>query len=237
MESQHAIAKSKIIPKIILPRFLFVGHPRCGSGYVSKVLNCYGLQIGHEIMRKHGIVSWFATNYYDDTKISCRKYTGYVRTHNDDFKKIVHYVRDPYTAIPSIMNENKYIDSYIYRRDVIKHYYKIDLDSYNEPDKSVVSFLYWNDLASTQTNLFIRVENCIDDINNFLSEFGYSTKTIEEYPLKNYHHREREKVNYNNISTKLVEKLELFCIKYGYESFIDRLVEEIDIKLINEDFD
>ena len=37
---------------------LGLGHTRTGTGYTSKVLSDWGLDVGHEVMRKHGIVSW-----------------------------------------------------------------------------------------------------------------------------------------------------------------------------------
>ncbi len=236
METQHAVSKNSVIT---LPRYLFIGHPRCGSGYISKVLECYGLKVGHEFMKKHGIVSWFAGNFYDDNKISCRKYTGFVRTHRDNFKKIIHFIRDPYFAIPSIINENKYGESYVYRRDVIKFYYDINLDDLEEPNKSVTSYLYWNDLCLKKSNIdcTIKVENCIDDIKKMLEEFEYPTNLLQELPPTDYHHRKRDVINYENISDILLKRLDMFCLKYGYKSFSERINNEIDvIQLAREDF-
>ena len=37
---------------------LVAGHPRSGTGYMAQLLSSMGLQVGHEVVREHGISHW-----------------------------------------------------------------------------------------------------------------------------------------------------------------------------------
>jgi hypothetical protein len=38
--------------------FLITGVPRSGTGYMAKLMQALGYDVGHEIIRPHGISSW-----------------------------------------------------------------------------------------------------------------------------------------------------------------------------------
>lgn len=228
METKNTISKQNLI---ILPRLLFIGHPFYNYKNITKVLECYGLNVGYEFMKKHGIVSWFASNFFDDNNVSCRKYTAFVRTHKDNFKTIIHFVKDPFYSIPNIINENKNIDSYNYRRDVIKFYYDINLDNYDEPNKSVLSFLYWNNLCVDKSNIdySIKLENYLDDIKNVLEKLEYKTTLLNEILITNNIMVDVDISYYKNINEDLLKLLDIFCSKYEYKPFSSRIDTENNI--------
>ena len=38
--------------------FLCIGHPRCGTKSIARILNLFGYDVGHEGIKNDGIVSW-----------------------------------------------------------------------------------------------------------------------------------------------------------------------------------
>ncbi|MFK4998907.1 hypothetical protein ACI2OX_21260 [Bacillus sp. N9] len=60
-------------------KFLVLGHPRSGTGYMAYLLRQFGYGIGHERMGKDGISSWmFAVNDYQvfaDQTLNKKNYT------------------------------------------------------------------------------------------------------------------------------------------------------------------
>jgi len=85
--------------------YLFTGSPRCGSGFVVRLFRNCGINLGHEVMKPEGIVSWLCANRHLKTGFEW----GYKMYENreDKFDKMIHYVRNPKDAIPSLYMENK----------------------------------------------------------------------------------------------------------------------------------
>jgi GR25 family glycosyltransferase involved in LPS biosynthesis len=147
------------IKHAIIQDVLCVGHPRCGSGYVSQLLGAFGLEIGHERMDAHGISSWmFAVDdayypYGKDKYARSRRYTH--------FRYIIHHVRSPFDAIPSLIVENQHSEkSFAFRRKHILRYFGIDLATLSPIDAAVASFIYWNRIIELmKPDVIIRIEN------------------------------------------------------------------------------
>ena len=78
-------------------KYLIIGHPRCGTGFMSKLFLKNNLEVGHEKMGANGTSDW----QYAIQDSKCFPWTSGVRI-NYQFDKIIHNVRDPFTAIPSI---------------------------------------------------------------------------------------------------------------------------------------
>lgn len=78
-------------------KILVVGHPRCGTRYISKLLQSYGLDVEHEKIGKDGTSSWFYTvDDYPPFDTIKQKRSEYI------WENMIHCVRDPFKAIPSI---------------------------------------------------------------------------------------------------------------------------------------
>ena len=76
---------------------LVTGCPRNGTRYFHNVLNRVGYEVGHECIRGNGVVSGFYVGDFDDYPVNHP--TPPSKMH---FKPIIHLVRDPRKAIPSI---------------------------------------------------------------------------------------------------------------------------------------
>ena len=76
---------------------LGLGHPRTGTGFTSKILNMWGLDVGHEVIGRDGIVSWLlftdGPNYLWQNEFSQRP----------DYDHLIYNVRNPKTALCSIV--------------------------------------------------------------------------------------------------------------------------------------
>ena len=106
-------------------KFLCIGHPRCGTTSISDYLNQMGYNVGHESMGCDGTSSWMLAvkdnNYPFGNIKTIEKY---------NFENIIHLVRNPFDAIPSIILENKYSPnnkSYNFRRKHINNVFDINL--------------------------------------------------------------------------------------------------------------
>jgi len=233
--SEKIIAAEKIVNEhiahILHRPFLIVGHPRCGSGYMSKLATALNLPIGHEKMGPHGISSWmFAV--IDDNPFAFDKYA--VSRNLSHFDNIVHHVRNPKTAIPSIMRENKYSEiSYQFRRKHIKIHFEIDMeDTSSEIERAVLSYIYWNKIIQKNSvNLTIRIE----DADVHFTDWLLQQKILDEYPSvinmppKNinsskpykgvvYDKPQLTEIDWKEISPELIIKLNKQCKQFGYES-------------------
>ena len=204
--------------------FLVVGHPRTGTGYMSKLFGAAGLNVGHEWIGYHGISCWmFATpdgNYArgprGDIKNRSRKHFS--------FKYIIHNVKHPFTCMSSIVNiENNAKDSYNFR----KKYVAIK-DSAPRLERAVLSFLGWHEMIekTVKVDCVIQIENAEEQLREFLESKNIPCNYRTNLPPKDYNtRRNSSKYNYepilqsewNALPQKLKDKLNAFCEKYGYE--------------------
>ncbi|MGB3614086.1 MAG: glycosyltransferase family 25 protein [Elainellaceae cyanobacterium] len=213
---------------------LILGHPRCGSGYSSKLLSSFGLDIGHEKMGKDGISSWmFAA---DDAHLPYAQDEHAASTHNKYFKYTVHHVRDPRTAIPSIMRDIQHAPiAYRFRQRHIQLAYGVDLDTYSsELEKAVASYIHWNQMISDRgTDLVLRVEDGEAALLTFLQteqlvDKDVRLQDIQQRPSKDassnklYQGRQHKKPtllrsNWQSIDPGLLAHLNEHCARYGYD--------------------
>lgn len=210
---------------------LAVGHPRCGSGYTAKLLQSAGMAVGHEAMESDGISSWmFAVYddhnpYYFDDLAKSRLFTY--------FKHLVVHVRDPRTAIPSIINENLYSsESYKFRRKHILDQNQVDLDGFHcEVERAAASLINWTDIIARQEpDLIYRIEDQATELMIFLKQQAMSTKTLEEVALPSkktnsdkpykgivYPKPMITKDDILKIDKVLLARLNEYCVTYGYK--------------------
>lgn len=143
-----------------------IGHPRCGSRYVSQALTTLGLHIGHERMGQHGTCSWI--HAVDDRNPPFK--APYAPPHL--FRNTLAYVRAPADAIPSIMLENTNADSFAFRRFHIFRKLGTDIARWRDPvERAVDSYLCWMKLVETQQPAFtLRVEHLIEDLSRHREE-------------------------------------------------------------------
>ena len=218
------------IIKIQPQDILCVGHPRCGSAYMAQLLTAFGLDVGHERLGANGISSWmFAV---DDDPYPFARNRGAELRRDKHFASVIHHVRNPIDAIPSIMVENKYSPvSYQFRRRHILKELALDLDAYpSEAERAVVAYLAWNRLIERmKPGLVVQVEDSEEKVRDLLVMMGllavdfipaslppknlnsgkpYQGQVIEKPAL--------EPADWAAVSAKTREELSQFCRQYGY---------------------
>jgi hypothetical protein len=217
---------------------LIVGHPRCGSGYMSKLLQALGLDVGHEKMGQHGISSWMFAVDDDEVPFAQDKYSASRRTSH--FQLCIQHVRDPRAAVPSIMRDNKYSDlSFQFRCKHIKQRYEIDLQDYtSDIERAVLSYICWNRIiAEGGVGLVVRVEDAQEKLIDLLLDKGVlDTRPVQlNLPPKNvnsdkpYRGVVHEKPqlherDWQGIDPSILSELNAQCRKYGYAVFTEGVV-------------
>lgn len=202
-------------------KILVVGHPRTGTGYMSKLLSSTGLEIGHEWIGSDGMSCWmFATedgNYAPGPRGDIR---GLSRK-DFEFQHIIHLVKNPFTSMSSIVNvENAVLGSYEFRK---KYVYINDRGSRLE--KAVQSFLGWHEMIekNIRSSRVIQIENSQAQLKSFLADINLPNN-YKVLPPTDYNTRKGKKQyseitqsEWDNLSVDLKNRLDLFCEKYGYE--------------------
>lgn len=137
-----------------------IGHPRCGSFYVSEVLCRLGLNIGHELPGDDGLCSWIHT--VDD----CNPPFNMPAVPAAAFRVTLAYVRDPNAAVPSIMLENLFDESFSFRRFHIARLLGVDVAAWRDPlARAVASYALWMEIVARQRPLLtLRVEHLLDEL-------------------------------------------------------------------------
>lgn len=215
---------------IIKKDFLCISHPRCGTSYISFLLRKFGYNVGHEYIKKCGISSWMLavdSNNYPWGNIGNDKQRPIYKF---KFKDIIHLVRNPYDAIPSIILENKYAPkSYNFRRRFIKSILDIDIPPYKNDgtlsydiELAILTFIYWNKICELKNPTYIiKIEDAYTSLKIFnktnIAEDKVNIKcnTTKDklFGGKKYN---KPNINFNNITDDLKNMLKIFCEKYGY---------------------
>lgn len=215
-------------------RFLIVGHPRCGTGFTAVVFRQLGFDIGHEDDGRDGLSSWmFAVE--DNAPWAkapvARNRRALVVDH------LVQPVRDPLTAIPSIMRENDRAPvSFDYRRRHILATFGIDLAGFESRiDAAVASLYFWSRIITEQSPaLIFRIEADISKVVSFLrdscggldinpSELNLSpVNTDKLYKGKRYPKDTLTGSDWRSLNDAAAAWLEAYCRTYGYPSPLHR---------------
>lgn len=209
---------------------LFVGHPRSGTGFAAELCGQFGLQIGHEDDGKDGISSWM---FAVDAEENPWALSPVARTRRAlHWDTLIQVVRDPATAIPSIIRENRHAPaSYDFRRTHIVAETGTDLDSFeSEADRAVASLCLWNRIIRDQSPAFVcRIESDHAALAEFLSGAGYAVSVPNDLDLtpanadKAYKGKRHAKPDlspddWSALSERAQSLLAEYCTAYGYSN-------------------
>jgi len=225
---------------------LVLGHPRCGTGYMAKLLQSFGLDVGHEKIGKDGVSYWgfavFDDNWAKTPRGPSATYSSpwsgkkvYVR--NDfDFKNVIHAVRNPIDALPSILyQENIVKNSLDFRwKHVTNHFSgKISGDAnYTDLEKAILTLIYWNVLIIYQKrDLVVMVESCEDRVRDFLIQKGLiEDKKYCIFKDKRYNNKSNRDVitqaDYAKVRESVMAELNYWSCVIGYGD-IEPQIKEI----------
>lgn len=199
--------------KSIKVKVLGVGHPRTGTGFTSKLLKSWGLDVGHEVLGTDGIVAW---------QLAVKNGPWpYITSFENSLQPeiMIYNVRDPKDSIPSIVfTENTKPESLEFRINKGKV-----IKSSNSVEMAINSILAWDRLILSMDPDFIyRIEDQDRDLFEYLQSKGlkitYSTindkVNAREHPgLESLENEKR------TVRPSVKRKLNDFCVRYGYDLF------------------
>ncbi|MEB3343454.1 hypothetical protein [Okeania sp.] len=208
---------------------------------MSQLFQRCNLQIGHEKDWQDGMSCWFFTVFSKYSPWGIPKQPGLSRF-NFEFQYVVHYVRNPLNAIPSILMQidetyargiEKQASNYIYKN--VDKYLGINIEQIcvNNLEKAIASYLFWNQIiVNNQPSATFKVEYCEREVLEFLKDRNLTDinkidrSKIFDIRLKNYNNSlqkfrvsAKPKIpnrDWKNVNEYLKKELNKFCDKYGY---------------------
>ena len=137
--------------------YVILGTGRSGTAYTSKLLQCCGLDIGHEKLGSDGISSWYLT---EDTPNKNSASWGDLSMSTP---VVAHQLRNPLKTIPSLMTINK--DSW----DFIKNSTITSTWDNRLLVRSMRHWLEWNQAAFRKAEYHWTLEGLEKEIQPFLA--------------------------------------------------------------------
>ena len=209
-------------------KYLILGHPRCGTGYSSQLFKSYGIDIGHEQMGQDGISCWQYVIKDDIPKFSKKNLKNKNRN-NHNFNKIIHTVRDPMSALPSIYHtetpKGANPKHWAYKFMIESHNWrkkKLKLSDDNIFEFVAQSFIKWNKLIEKDTPDFIlKIESPHNIITYFENELNL--KKIKEADTSYNSRKYDNKFKWEKVTKETLELLDKFCDKYNYKKISERI--------------
>ena len=226
---EHEQRMRQHVQRVFNRPILCVGHPRTGTGFVAELCTKAGLDVGHEAGGADGISSWM---FAVDAPENPWALDPVAKTRRAlHWQVMVQTVRDPATAVPSIMRENQHAPaSYAFRREHIQKETGFDLDGFStEIERAIASLCLWARIIRAQNPDFVfRIEHDADALIAFLAAKGFDVTAPEtdlgpvnaEKLYKGVHY-EKPKVDHavwGNLSPQVSDMLAEYCRDYGYDN-------------------
>lgn len=208
-------------------KYLITGHPRCGSGFASSLLNKLGIKCSHEIepIEKQALSSWaFLIEHEENDNISPKYgFGGWDWRNKYSFGCKITHLRNPFSAFPSIINENDYDWSLNIRLRYISKKLNKKVEG-NKLEKAIQCYLYWNQIAILESEFYFKIEMQEDFLKliAFLNARGEKLNDLYFSELTKVNSKPKEKQalsmsDYKFVSSDLKQQLESFCSIYGYD--------------------
>jgi hypothetical protein len=134
-------------------RVLVTGCGRSGTHYIAAVLRILGLDVGHEVVRKDGMVNW--------------ETAAVARTElRRQYDIILHQVRHPHPVIEASKGVNDH------SRDLIRD----KIPSIHTDDPPILFgmkyWYYWNEMAKSKAHYSYRVETLPEKMRELMAIMG-----------------------------------------------------------------
>jgi len=208
-------------------KYLIIGHPRCGSGFAAHLFSKLGIPASHEIepINKSALSSWAFNIEHEPNDLIEPRYgiDGWEWRVKYSFQHTITHLRNPFDALPSIINENECGWSLDIRNKYIK---KIThkIVSGSPVERAILCYLYWNKIAIDKSEIYFKIESKkdLEKVQAYLSSKDEDLESIDFTSLKKVnskplHKKQIEKDQYKFVSPEIKSELFDFCTQYGYE--------------------
>jgi len=203
------IKELKAKKKAKTKKILGLGHPRTGTGYTAKLLQSWGLDVGHEKMGKDGTVDWSLAagkSLWQDVDLK-----------DWNWQHIIYCVRDPKDAIPSIVyTENTQSRSIDFRKE------NCVIVSANPIVTAINSIVRWDRLISLLgPEIIYRIEDEGQELFEHLKSMGVAVEWSDTVLGKKKNargHKSWEEMlsEFGEVPAKSKIRINQYCRKYGY---------------------
>jgi hypothetical protein len=193
-------------------KFLVIGHPRGGTGYMAMLLQSYGYSVGHEKMLADGISSWM--HMVDAPKVPF----GDPRA-GTKYEYVIHAVRHPIKTVASM------VGTIMAQQDdplSVKFMARfIDTKAKNDIELAVKTYIAWHGLAArSQPQVRIQVENGRLELPKFLKSVKLPNARALPLPSKTYNSQEHDLLSWSDVRDAVEPELhsELIALArhFGY---------------------
>ena len=191
-------------------KILGIGHPRTGTGYTAKLLQIWGLEVGHEKILNDGIVAWQLLKskgpypYLEDI------------FERPTFSYLIYNLRDPRHSLPSItFTENKNKLSYNFRLGL---YPLSEKNSVEDAIESIVNFD--EKIKKLTPSITYRIEDQDNILFDYLKsqKLDISYQKLDEVVNSRRHKSFSQMIKkFGTPSEKHQESINNFAQKYGYK--------------------
>tara|TARA_Y100000389_G_scaffold95188_1_gene91843 strand:+ start:1088 stop:1795 length:708 start_codon:yes stop_codon:yes gene_type:complete len=208
--------------------FLILGHPRSGTGYISKLFSGYGIKIGHECIDEHGISCWtFVTpncNHFNGVPKKGQRSIKGITRQDIEYKHLVHNVRNPFDVINSIYQTEANTHSQIFRLFHAEPKIDENLDTLSQ---TILSVTRWNKMIEQlNPEVVFKVEDCEECVKDYLvNNLNYKTEGVV-FENKSYNTRKKSreqkltKEDYANVPQYVLDELNEYCERYNYTNIL-----------------
>jgi hypothetical protein len=209
--------------------FLILGHPRSGTGYISKLFSGYGIKIGHECIDDHGISCWtFATksanHFYGVPKNESQKKIKGISRQDLNYNHLIQNVRNPFDTINSVYHTESISNSHIFR---MLHCQPIIDENLDMLSKTILSTVRWNKMIeSLSPDIVFKVEDCESEVKEYLNSLNFNM-IDNVFDNKKYNSREKSSIykltpeDYSSVPTYVLNELDEYCMKYNYKNILN----------------
>jgi hypothetical protein len=202
--------------KIVQRPVLGTGCFHCGTDYAAALLCAAGRNVGHEVWKASGMVSWMAVAVRK--KLAKTALFGDAPPDNCVLAHYIHVVRDPEKALASIRNDTR-PDVWAYCTQVLQAAGSVDLAAYQDaPEmRAALYYIHWNLLieASNPTTRW-RVEDAPETL---LQQIGWVASDPADWPnTKTNSLNVNVPFEFHRLTEDVKAKLASLCRRYGYAS-------------------
>ena len=190
-----------------MKNFLILGHERSGTGYMAKLMRCFGYAVGHERVLEDGIsAAQFAVR---DMPTAVGPERG-----GENFRYVIQVVRHPLDVLASSVHT---VSGPMLR----KHSKYVDIPTDADPvERHLWSIVLWNELISKwQPQLVTHVEDAVVNVEGFL-RMRQKWKQHNGLPPTNVNHRDHPPITVNEVMRKVSpmawHALQLHSRVYGF---------------------
>lgn len=208
---------------------LVTGHPRTGTGYAASLLQQLGFDVGHEKAGDDGLSSWMFAADAQDYPYAQDSVAASRQTLHWDL--LLHVVRDPATAVASIMRDNLWAPpSYEFRRTHILSQTGLDLDLLADNfERAVLSLICWSRMIlAMKPDFWFRLEDAHEALPRFLVLRGHidatavpklDTKAVNADKAYKGERKPKPEIrdeDWSKLSSEAKAGLKWYCYRFGY---------------------